>query len=57
MTVKRKEEVTLYGCKKRKKAIVDSKKQFDAIKKQFETFQILNEEGEVVNEAAMPDLS
>ncbi|BBP88994.1 hypothetical protein BsIDN1_26120 [Bacillus safensis] len=43
--------------KKKKKAIVDSKKQFDAIKKQFETFQILNEKGEVVNEAAMPDLS
>ncbi|ATH91270.1 pyruvate dehydrogenase [Bacillus glycinifermentans] len=42
---------------KTKKAIVDSKKQFDAIKKQFETFQILNEEGKVVNEAAMPDLS
>lgn len=42
---------------KTKKAIVDSKKQFDAIKKQFETFQILNEKGEVVNEAAMPDLS
>ena len=42
---------------KTKKAIVDSKKQFDAIKKQFEMFQILNEEGEVVNEASMPDLS
>nr|MDH3083918.1 hypothetical protein [Bacillus subtilis] len=42
---------------KTKKAIVDSKKQFDAIKKQFETFQILNEKGEVVNEAAMPDLT
>ncbi|MBD1380897.1 pyruvate dehydrogenase (acetyl-transferring) E1 component subunit alpha [Metabacillus arenae] len=42
---------------KTKKAIVDSKKQFDAIAKQFETLQILNEKGEVVNEAAMPDLS
>jgi pyruvate dehydrogenase E1 component alpha subunit len=42
---------------KTKNQIVDSKKQFDAIKKQFETFQILNEKGEVVNEAAMPDLS
>lgn len=42
---------------KTKKTIVDSKKQFDAIKKQFETFQILNEKGEVVNEAAMPDLT
>ncbi|NEU29526.1 pyruvate dehydrogenase (acetyl-transferring) E1 component subunit alpha [bacterium LRH843] len=27
------------------------------VEKQFETFQILNEEGEVVNEAAMPDLT
>ncbi|WP_353855911.1 pyruvate dehydrogenase (acetyl-transferring) E1 component subunit alpha [Bacillus sp. Bos-x628] len=42
---------------KTKKAIVDPKKQFDAIKKQFETFQILNEKGEIVNEAAMPNLS
>ncbi|ALC80918.1 MULTISPECIES: pyruvate dehydrogenase (acetyl-transferring) E1 component subunit alpha [Bacillus] len=42
---------------KTKNQVVDSKKQFDAIKKQFETFQILNEKGEVVNEAAMPDLS
>ena len=32
-------------------------KQFDAIHKQFETFQILNAEGEVVNKDAMPDLS
>ncbi|WP_226665939.1 pyruvate dehydrogenase (acetyl-transferring) E1 component subunit alpha [Metabacillus litoralis] len=42
---------------KTKNAVVDSKKQFEAISKQFETFQILNEEGKVVNEAAMPDLS
>ncbi|MDQ0243980.1 pyruvate dehydrogenase E1 component alpha subunit [Bacillus fengqiuensis] len=42
---------------KTKKAIVDVKKQFDKIAEQFQTFQILNEEGEVVNEAAMPDLS
>src|SRR6476646_6230096 len=42
---------------KTKSTLVDSKKQFDAISKQFETLQILNEEGEVVNEAAMPDLS
>ncbi|HHY21471.1 MAG TPA: pyruvate dehydrogenase (acetyl-transferring) E1 component subunit alpha, partial [Bacilli bacterium] len=27
------------------------------IEEQFETLQILNEEGEVVNESAMPDLS
>lgn len=42
---------------KTKTSIVDSKKQFDAINKQFETFQILNAEGEVVNKDAMPDLS
>ncbi|AZB42769.1 pyruvate dehydrogenase (acetyl-transferring) E1 component subunit alpha [Bacillus sp. FJAT-42376] len=42
---------------KTKSALVDGKKQFDAIAKQFETLQILNEKGEVVNEAAMPDLS
>ncbi len=42
---------------KTKTSIVDSKKQFDAIHKQFETFQILNAEGEVVNKDAMPDLS
>ncbi|MBS2968802.1 pyruvate dehydrogenase (acetyl-transferring) E1 component subunit alpha [Metabacillus sp. KIGAM252] len=42
---------------KTKSALVDGKKQFDAIAEQFETLQILNEKGEVVNEAAMPDLS
>merc|ERR1712093_878416 len=42
---------------KTKGAVVDSKKQFEAISKVFETFQILNEEGKVVNEAAMPELS
>ncbi|NUK28964.1 pyruvate dehydrogenase (acetyl-transferring) E1 component subunit alpha [Parageobacillus sp. VR-IP] len=31
--------------------------QLEKIAEQFPTFQILNEEGEVVNEAAMPDLS
>jgi pyruvate dehydrogenase E1 component alpha subunit len=38
-------------------AIVDSKKQFDVIESQFETLKILNEEGKVINEKAMPDLS
>ncbi|KZZ83016.1 MULTISPECIES: pyruvate dehydrogenase (acetyl-transferring) E1 component subunit alpha [Bacillaceae] len=42
---------------KTKSALVDGKKQFDAIAEQFQTLQILNEKGEVVNEAAMPDLS
>ena len=30
---------------------------FEAIEEQFQTFQILNEEGEVVNASAMPDLT
>lgn len=54
--MKRKEEVTLMAAKT-KKAVVDSKKQLEAISKQFQTFQILNEKGEVVNEAAMPELT
>ncbi|MCD8501955.1 MAG: pyruvate dehydrogenase (acetyl-transferring) E1 component subunit alpha [Bacillaceae bacterium] len=32
-------------------------KVLENVESQFETFQILNEEGEIVNEAAMPDLS
>ncbi|MCM3586267.1 pyruvate dehydrogenase (acetyl-transferring) E1 component subunit alpha [Mesobacillus maritimus] len=35
----------------------DSVNKLQTIEDQFETLQILNEEGEVVNEAAMPDLS
>ncbi|WP_332632259.1 pyruvate dehydrogenase (acetyl-transferring) E1 component subunit alpha [Halalkalibacter flavus] len=34
-----------------------STKTLEQVENQFETFQILNEEGEVVNEAAMPNLS
>lgn len=44
-------------AKKAKNVVVDSEKQFDAIRKEFQTFQILNEKGEVVNEDAMPSLS
>jgi len=33
------------------------KKALEAVEDQFQTLQILNEEGEVVNEAAMPELS
>lgn len=40
-----------------KKALFDSASQFENVEKQFQTVQILNEEGEVVNEAAMPDLT
>lgn len=39
------------------KNAVDTKKQFDAIEQEFQMFQILNEDGEVVNEGAMPDLT
>jgi pyruvate dehydrogenase E1 component alpha subunit len=42
---------------KTKKATFDQQKQFEAIADQFQTFQILNEEGKVVNEEAMPKLS
>ncbi|WP_409292022.1 pyruvate dehydrogenase (acetyl-transferring) E1 component subunit alpha [Peribacillus sp. SCS-37] len=35
----------------------DVKEQLQAVEDQFQTLQILNEEGEVVNEAAMPDLT
>jgi pyruvate dehydrogenase E1 component alpha subunit len=36
---------------------LDAVKKLSVIEEQFQTFQILNEEGEVVNEAAMPELS
>ncbi|MGN1385753.1 MAG: pyruvate dehydrogenase (acetyl-transferring) E1 component subunit alpha [Bacillus sp. (in: firmicutes)] len=39
------------------KVLLDANKQFEAISEQFKTLQILNEQGEVVNEEAMPDLS
>ncbi|WP_066059897.1 pyruvate dehydrogenase (acetyl-transferring) E1 component subunit alpha [Robertmurraya korlensis] len=35
----------------------DAMKQLEQISEQFQTIQVLNEEGEVVNEAAMPDLT
>lgn len=40
-----------------KKAPLDPKKTLEKIEEQFEMFQILNENGEVVNESAVPDLS
>jgi pyruvate dehydrogenase E1 component alpha subunit len=52
----RKEEVTKMASNV-KKALFDSASQFENVEKQFQTVQILNEEGEIVNEAAMPDLS
>ena len=35
----------------------DAQAQVEVVSEQFQMFQILNEEGEVVNEAAMPELS
>ena len=42
---------------KTQNAQLDAKKALEVVEDQFQTFQILNEEGEIVNEAAMPDLS
>ncbi|UII57243.1 pyruvate dehydrogenase (acetyl-transferring) E1 component subunit alpha [Cytobacillus spongiae] len=42
---------------KTKKEVLDAKKQLEKVEEQFEMFQILNEEGKVVNEAAMPQLT
>ncbi len=39
------------------KVQLDVKQQLKAVEEQFQTLQILNEDGEVVNEAAMPELS
>ncbi|MEK3855294.1 pyruvate dehydrogenase (acetyl-transferring) E1 component subunit alpha [Cytobacillus sp. FSL H8-0458] len=42
---------------KTKKAQFDAKKQLETVEEQFQTLQILNEEGKVVNDSAMPDLN
>jgi pyruvate dehydrogenase E1 component alpha subunit len=42
---------------KSQKAQFDVKTQLETIQDQFQTLQILNEEGQVVNEAAMPELT
>ena len=42
---------------KTKNAQIDANTQAEKIAEQFQMFQILNEEGEVVNEAAMPELN
>lgn len=39
------------------KTQLDVKQQLKVVEEQFQTLQILNEEGEVVNEAAMPELT
>jgi pyruvate dehydrogenase E1 component alpha subunit len=42
---------------KLKNAQLDAQKALEAVEEQFQTLQILNEQGEVVNEAAMPNLT
>ena len=42
---------------KTQNAQLDAKKALEVVEEQFQTLQILNEEGEVVNEAAMPNLT
>ncbi|WP_040204733.1 pyruvate dehydrogenase (acetyl-transferring) E1 component subunit alpha [Neobacillus jeddahensis] len=42
---------------KLKNAQLDAKKALETVEDQFQMLQILNEQGEVVNEAAMPDLT
>ncbi|MEH7355888.1 pyruvate dehydrogenase (acetyl-transferring) E1 component subunit alpha [Neobacillus drentensis] len=42
---------------KLKNAQLDANKALETVEDQFQTLQILNEQGEVVNEAAMPDLT
>ncbi|WP_042356398.1 pyruvate dehydrogenase (acetyl-transferring) E1 component subunit alpha [Bacillus rubiinfantis] len=42
---------------KTQNASFDVKKTLEAVEEQFQTLQILNEDGEVVNEAAMPELT
>ncbi|MBC8824728.1 pyruvate dehydrogenase (acetyl-transferring) E1 component subunit alpha, partial [Escherichia coli] len=37
--------------------MIDVKKQFEAVHKQFELVQILKEKGEIVNPDLMPDLT
>jgi pyruvate dehydrogenase E1 component alpha subunit len=42
---------------KTKKSLINVDQQMKVIEETFQTFQILNEEGQVVNEAAMPELT
>ncbi len=52
----KKERVTLMASKT-KNTHFDAKKQREKVEEQFQTLQILNEEGKIVNESAMPELS
>ncbi|WP_110929261.1 pyruvate dehydrogenase (acetyl-transferring) E1 component subunit alpha [Bacillus massiliglaciei] len=44
-------------AQKTKQAKLDMTKQLQTVEEQFQVFQILNEEGKVVNEAAMPEIT
>lgn len=55
-TIYRKEDVNPMASKKQK-VLFEAEKQLESVSDHFKTLQILNEEGEVVNESAMPDLS
>jgi pyruvate dehydrogenase E1 component alpha subunit len=52
----RKEEVANMASNT-KNAQLNAKKTLDLVAEQFQTLQILNEEGQVVNESAMPEIS
>lgn len=54
--INRKEDVTKMASKTQN-APLDATKGLQAVQEQFQTLQILNEEGEVVNETAMPQLT
>lgn len=56
MSFYRKEEVTLMASNT-KNAQLNGQKTLDLVADQFQTLQILNEEGQVVNESAMPEIS
>lgn len=54
---KGKDEVIKMASKAKKQFKFDANAQLEKIHEQFPTFQILNEEGEIVNESAVPDLT
>src|SRR3954453_5056331 len=56
LTLKRNERVTVMASKT-KHLQFDATKALEVVEDQFQTLQILNEAGQVVNQAAMPDLS
>lgn len=55
--LKGKGEVTEMASKTQNNKSLNTKNALDVVEEQYQTLQILNEEGEVVNEAAMPNLT